>query len=68
MTHNNLPCHYRHLKSRGIYELISKDEIILEADLNPLTIYKSVETGVVWARPTAEFFDGRFELLEDDLW
>lgn len=61
-----MPQYYRHVKSGGIYELIGKNEITFEADLSPLTVYRSVKTNVVWARPTAEFFDGRFELLSDD--
>lgn len=28
------------------------------------TVYRSVRTGAMWVRPTAEFMDGRFEKIE----
>lgn len=52
---------YRHLKTRGIYDLIAF--ALLESDKAEMAVYRSWFTGDVWLRPVAEFFDGRFERL-----
>lgn len=49
---------YKHLKTGGIYERLS--DALNEADLVPVTVYRSVETGQSWVRRTSEFEDGRF--------
>ncbi len=48
----------RHVKSGGLYEVIAYGK--LEVDGSQMTIYRSVETGQIWVRPTSEFKDGRF--------
>ena len=50
----------RHVKSRGIYEIIGYGKI--EKDETPVAIYEQVWEGRVWVRPISEFEDGRFEL------
>lgn len=53
---------WRHVKTGGLYAVIC--EAVREHDLEPLTVYKSVNgDNRVWARPSAEFMDGRFEFL-----
>lgn len=49
---------WKHVKSGGLYSVIATG--LLEADLTPVTIYKSLTDSKVWVRPTAEFEDGRF--------
>lgn len=50
----------QHVKSGGFYEVMGPAK--LEATGQELTIYRSMKDGAVWARPTAEFADGRFVL------
>lgn len=52
----------RHVKTRGIYEIIGYGKI--EKDQTPVTIYEQIWEGRIWVRPTEEFEDGRFELVE----
>jgi hypothetical protein len=52
----------RHVKTRGIYEIIGYGKI--EKDQTPVAIYEQVYEGRVWVRPIEEFEDGRFELAE----
>lgn len=65
---------YRHKKRETTYELIiegielqtsDKDYPIKEG--TQLTIYRSELTGKLWARPTSEFHDGRFERLDNNV-
>lgn len=49
---------WQHVRSGGLYTIVSHG--LLEADLTPVTIYKSLFDGKIWVRPTAEFEDGRF--------
>ena len=53
-----VPTH-RHRKG-GLYRFISHG--ILETDRSPVVIYDDAQ-GTVWVRPTSEFEDGRFEVL-----
>lgn len=63
---------WRHKKRGSIYEVIAQDAS-LQCSTNPSlettyltkdwTIYRSVESGSFYLRPTAEFNDGRFEKL-----
>lgn len=55
---------WRHRKSRGVYEITGF--AIREADLVPLVIYRDERSSITWARPAAEFFDGRFVPLVQD--
>lgn len=34
--------------------------VLREADLEPLVIYKSWDSDIIWSRPLVEFTDGRF--------
>lgn len=65
---------WRHKKRGTVYEIIS-DSAALQCSCAPnveemfdddtFTVYRSVTTGAVYVRPTAEFQDGRFEQLPD---
>lgn len=60
---------YRHKKRGSVYEIMGHGK--LQAADNPLdgidlVFYRSVDTGDLWARPTAEFHDGRFEPVSED--
>lgn len=52
---------WRHVRRGGQYIVIA--QAVREHDLEPMTIYKSVEDGRVWVRPSSEFMDGRFEQI-----
>jgi hypothetical protein len=57
---------WRHLKRQTVYKEIGRatvqsEDLIREGDL--LTVYCG-DDGRMWARPTSEFEDGRFERLE----
>jgi hypothetical protein len=64
---------WRH-KNRGtVYEIITTTALMqcaTRADIEQMfekdmfTVYKSIETGQIWLRPTAEFMDGRFEQID----
>lgn len=61
---------YRHKKRGTIYEVLT-DSASLQCSCAPevehlfgddtFTVYRSVDTGAVYVRPTPEFLDGRFE-------
>lgn len=62
---------YRHKKTNRVYTVMAI--ALNEADLKPVVVYQrnggETETDVggvrqVWARPSAEFCDGRFEAVE----
>ncbi|WP_065335496.1 hypothetical protein [Tritonibacter mobilis] len=55
---------WQHVRSGGLYTIIGHG--LIEADLTPATIYRSLWDGAVWVRPTAEFEDGRFRNLSVD--
>lgn len=50
---------HTHVKSWGQYEILM--EGTLESSEVTMTIYRSVDTGKIWIRPSNEFNDGRFE-------
>lgn len=55
---------YRHKGTGGVYEVIGACRLQTRApvgDYTDLVVYRSKVNGVIWARPTDEFFDGRFE-------
>lgn len=65
---------YRHKKRGTVYEIVTHDaslqcsaapefEGMFEDDT--FTVYRSVDTGAVYVRPTPEFLDGRFEPVGD---
>lgn len=49
---------YLHIKTGGVYEVLCNARA--EASSVLLVVYRNVETGERWARPAAEFNDGRF--------
>jgi hypothetical protein len=54
---------YRHKRTGGIYEVICT-ATHLPSKLHDLVVYRSIETGEIWARSRDKFFDGRFEKIE----
>lgn len=56
---------YRHVKTGGLYLLLG--DCLIESDKTMAIIYKSLEDGQVWVRPTKDFFDGRFELVGNQI-
>jgi hypothetical protein len=66
---------YRHKKRGTTYEIITHDasmqcsavpdfEGMFEDD--NWTVYRNVDTGAIYVRPTDEFMDGRFERIEEN--
>lgn len=58
---------YRH-KVRGttyriLYEAAKASSTIQELDDTTMVVYQGEADGLVWVRPAAEFFDGRFERI-----
>lgn len=49
----------KHKKSGGIYRVAML--AVRESDLAPVVVYTD-DAGMIWTRPAAEFFDGRFEV------
>lgn len=56
------PQRWRHIKTGGVYEVIV-DHAYVEADMTAVVVYRG-ETGMTFTRPSSEFHDGRFELLD----
>lgn len=57
---------YRHIKTGGYYYVLY--EGFLEWDLTPVVIYRNTDPNKdqrVWVRKKEEFYDGRFERVED---
>lgn len=54
---------WRHQKTGGVYERLMS--AVNEADKAVLVVYRSVETGVRWVRPSKEFYDGRFIRVDE---
>lgn len=52
----------RHVKTRGIYNIIGYGKI--EKDQTEVVIYEQIWEGRIWVRPITEFEDGRFILEE----
>lgn len=53
---------YRHVKTGGDYEWLMS--AVRESDQVVVVVYRSVETGVRWVRPSQEFYDGRFVQID----
>lgn len=66
---------WRHKKRGTVYEIFT-DSASLQCSVaedfermfedDSWTVYRNIETGHVWVRPTEEFLDGRFERIEDE--
>lgn len=56
---------WRHKKTGAIYTIVSDCQI--EATNVSGTLYRSIEGGPLWCRPSSEFLDGRFEPVEVSL-
>lgn len=54
--------YWQHVKSEGLYTVLY-DDAEIESTLERAVVYRSVETGRIWVRPHAEFFDGRFAMV-----
>ena len=75
-----LPKRVRHLKSGGTYRVLGIGRMQAEGwksanpcgayvtpvDMQEVVLYRSEADGSYWARPRAEFMDGRFEVLRPD--
>lgn len=57
------PRRFRHRTTDQVYELLL--EALRETDGVDLVVYRGVVSGQVWVRPAEQFFDGRFEELND---
>jgi hypothetical protein len=65
---------YRHKKRGTTYEIITH-RASLQCSAAPAfeqmfdddewTVYRNVDTGAIYVRPTPEFIDGRFEQIAD---
>lgn len=51
-------------ESGGTYEFVC--HALLEANCDPVVVYRSVSHGDYWVRPAKEFFDGRFIRVSED--
>jgi hypothetical protein len=54
---------WEHIRTGGVYRLLATG--LRESDLSPAVVYQAKSDGVIWVRPTREFFDGRFRPLPD---
>lgn len=52
---------WRHVKSGKVYTVIGGCH--LEATGEPAVLYTRPDDGMIWARATDEFLDGRFERI-----
>lgn len=60
---------FKHVKRGGIYRVLGRATLQARAglaDLDELVIYEGTSDQRLFARPTAEFFDGRFEPVDGD--
>lgn len=57
---------YKHVKTGGVYELLYRG--YYTETMEPVVIYKSMQTGDVWVRPSAMFDDGRFITINAKDW
>lgn len=55
---------YRHIKTGHCYEVLGMG--LIEATKDTSVIYRQVDSDTVWIRPVKEFFDGRFQCIEQN--
>lgn len=63
----SITARYRHKKRGGVYDCVSHASLQTDKPIEDgcdLVIYQG-EDGKWWARPTAEFHDGRFEVVRE---
>lgn len=53
---------YRHVATGRIYDLVTT--ATMEATGEPVVVYAALRDNDVWVRPAVEFFDGRFEPID----
>ena len=53
----------RHIKTGGFYKVVLLAN--LEANLEPVSVYESMQSHDFWVRPKAEMEDGRFQLIAE---
>jgi hypothetical protein len=63
---------YRHKKTGGVYEVLTQTakiqlsyhpEVEDQFTATDFTVYRNIDHGGIYIRPTKEFWDGRFEKL-----
>lgn len=62
-----IPSHVKHLKRGSTYRVIGEARLQSDlplSDMADLILYQSESDGSIWARPPAEFLDGRFASIE----
>lgn len=60
---------WRHKKRGTIYRILHQGSMNWDNSLydrSPVVIYQDIHQGNVEVRPRAEFFDGRFELIDEN--
>lgn len=55
--------YWYHIKTRSFYRVVAI--LHLESSLKPHVVYEHVNTGAKFARPHHEFFDGRFQEVDE---
>lgn len=58
------PCFVRHVKRGSTYEVVGQAMLQTSApltDMETMIVYRSLDDGRLWVRPSTEFEDGRFE-------
>ncbi len=63
--HKKRGTHYEVLTDRASLQCSAAEEFERMFEDDVWTVYRNIETGHVWIRPTEEFLDGRFERLAE---
>ena len=62
--HKKRGTEYRILHGEEYEDCIASSSQVAAIDHEPFVVYQDIESGKVWVRPRAEFFDGRFLAIE----